>query len=284
MESPYNFSMDLTKLLQAIEEFIYEIACLTVLIPKTFFLLSFRPGLVHAYVTQELGKPKDERFDRFASPLLFWLVTGILPNFLVLSIFASLPAIRELVPTDYWISQFLHLSIENRFVALSAFAVSFPLAFAITIARAQKAETSRNSLREPFTQCYCLSPLLFACVPIWYLLEAAARGRHADITYFSSAYYYALGGWLIWVELSLFRAHLQIGWRRSLVLLGKSYWIFFFVLIILDSSILMLVALSNMEAEGQRSQTSLHPGQRLQSRLPALPRQRFLRHSQSNFQ
>jgi len=251
--------MDLTKLLQAIEEFIYEIACLTVLIPKTFFLLSFRPGLVHAYVTQELEKPKDERFDRFASPLLFWLVTGILPNFAVLSIFASLPAIRELVPPDYWISQFLHLSVENRFVALSAFAVSIPLAFAITIARAQKAETSRNSLREPlYTQCYCLSPLLFACVPIWYLLEAGARGRHTDITYFSSAYYYALGAWLIWVELSLFRAHLQIGWRRSLALLVKSYWIFLFVLIILETSILTFVALSNMGAEERKSQTSLY--------------------------
>jgi hypothetical protein len=129
--------MDLTKLLQALEEFIYDIACLAVLIPKTFFLLSFHPGLVYPYVTQELGKPKDERFDHFASPLLFWLVTGIFPNFIVLSIFASTPAISQLVPPDYWIPQFLHLSVENRFVALSAFAVSLPLAFAITIARAK---------------------------------------------------------------------------------------------------------------------------------------------------
>jgi hypothetical protein len=246
--------MDLTKLLQAIEEFIYEIACLTVLIPKTFFLLSFRPGHAHSYVMQELGKPKEERFDRFASPLLFWLVTGILPNFFVLSVFASLPEIRNLVPADYWISQFLHLSVENRFAALSAFAVSIPLAFAITIARAQKAETSRNSLREPlYTQCYCLSPLLLGCVPVWYLLEAEARGRHANITYFSPAYYYALGVWLVWVELSLFRAHLQIGWRRSLALLAKSYWIFLLVLFMLEASILTLVALSNMATQEQQS-------------------------------
>jgi hypothetical protein len=252
--------MDLNRLLQALEEFIYEIACLTVLIPKTFFLLSFRPARVHAYVTGELEKPKEERFDRFASPLLFWLVIGILPNFVVLSIFATLPGIRELVPPDYWISQILSLSVENRFVALSAFAVSVPLAFAITIARAQKSETSRNSLREPiYAQCYCLAPLLFACVPIWYLLEAAARGRHPEITYYSTAYYYVLGGWLIWVELSLFREHLQIGWRRSFVLLLKSYWIFLFVAVVLELSILILVALSNMGGEPRKPQASLRP-------------------------
>jgi hypothetical protein len=261
--------MDLNKLLQALEEFIYDIACLAVLLPKTFFLLSFRPGRVYPYVTQELAKPKDERFDRYASPLLFWLVTGIFPNFIILSIFASSPAMRQLVPPGYWIPQFLHLSVENRFVALSAFAVSLPLAFAITIARAQhNNETSKTSLREPlYCQCYCLAPLLFACVPIWYFLEAAARGRHGDITYFAPGYYYALGIWLVWVELSLFRAHLQIGWRRSLALLAKSYWIFLFVLIILEMSILMLVALTNMGAEEQKSQTS----PRSSVALPILP-------------
>jgi hypothetical protein len=84
------------------------------------------------------------------------------------------------------------------------------------------------------------------------LLEAAARGRHGDITFFAPAYYYALGIWLIWVELSLFRSHLKIGWRPSLILLAKSYWIFLFVLVILEMSILMLVALTNMGAAGQK--------------------------------
>jgi hypothetical protein len=252
--------MDLTKLLQALEEFIYEIACLAVLIPKTFFLLSFFPARVHAYVTGELSRPKEERFDSFASPLIFWLVTGILPNFAVLSIFANQPVIRSLIPPDYMMSQILSLSVENRFVALSAFAVSVPLAFAITIARAQKSETSRNSLREPiYAQCYCLAPVLFACVPIWYLLEAIARGRHPEITYFAPAYYYALGVWLIWVELSLFRVHLQIGWRRSAVLVAKSYWVFLFVMLVLELSILMLIALSNMGAEPAKPQASLRP-------------------------
>ena len=250
--------MDLTRLLQALEEFIYEIACLTILIPKTFFLLSFRPARVHAYVTGELAKPKEERFDGFASPLLFWLVTGMFPNFVILSIFATQPAIRTLVSDDYFISQFLSLSVENRFVALSALAVSVPLAFAIAIARAQKSETSRTSLREPiYAQCYCLAPVLLACVPVWYLVEASARGRHPEITYFSQAYFYALAAWLIWVELALFRDHLQIGWGRSFVLLMKSYWIFLFVMMILEMSILMLVQLSNMGTDTLKPRASL---------------------------
>jgi hypothetical protein len=252
--------MDLTRLLQALEEFIYEIACLTILIPKTFFLLSLRPARVHAYVVGELEKPKEERFDSFASPLLFWLVTGMFPNFVILSIFANLPAIRTLVPDDYLVSQFLNSSVENRFVALSAFTVSVPLAFAIAIARAQKSETSRSSLREPiYAQCYCLAPVLFACVPVWYLVEATARGRHPEITWYSQAYYSALAAWLIWVELALFREHLQIGWGRSFVLLLKSYWIFLFVVMILEMSILMLVQLSNMGTDSLKPKASLRP-------------------------
>lgn len=241
--------MDLTKLLQALEEFVFEIACLAVLIPKTFFLLAFRPRLVFACVVQELAKPKEDRFDRFASPLIFWLVTGVLPNFAVLSIFASLPALRRLMPPDYWVSQVLHLSVENRFVALAAFAVSLPLAFSIAIVRARKQEIGRSSLREPiYAQCYCLSPILTFSVPVWYLLEATARGVHQDITRFAQPYYYALGAWLVYVELSLFREHLQIGWGKSVLLLVKSYWIFLFVLVILESSILILIALSNFSA------------------------------------
>ena len=49
--------MDFTKLLHSLEELVYEAASLVVLIPKTFFRLTFFPNRIYQYVTDELSKP-----------------------------------------------------------------------------------------------------------------------------------------------------------------------------------------------------------------------------------
>ena len=46
---------------------------------------------------------------------------------------------------------------------------------------------------------------------------------------------------------------------RSFVLLLKSYWIFLFVMLILEMSILMLVQLSNMGTDSVKPKASLRP-------------------------
>src|SRR5882672_7103976 len=96
----HNRRMNVAKLLQALEELIFEVACLAVLLPKTFFGLAFSPGKAHAYVIDELQKKPEDRFDRYTSPLILWSVTGILPHFIILSIYAANPTISKLLAAN----------------------------------------------------------------------------------------------------------------------------------------------------------------------------------------
>ena len=236
--------MDIAKLLQALEEMIFEVACLAVLLPKTFFFLALFPARVHRYVTEELAKKREDRFDGFASPLIMWATCGILPNFILLSIISATPEIRKLLAAggDDFFLKLLALPAETRFAAVSTFVVSLPLAFAVVIAREGKKETSKSSLREPlYTLSYCTAPILFAATPLWFAVLALADRDHALADVFVPIYGSALLMWTAWVGVSLFRLHLGVTLRRALLLLGKAYFVFFGVLLLIELVILMML-------------------------------------------
>lgn len=237
--------MDVAKLLQAVEEIIFEVACLAVLVPKTFFFLAFSPRKAYAYVIDELQKKPQDRFDRFASPLILWSATGILPHFVILSVFAGNPELRELLAanTDDIALKLLVLPAETRFVALTAFAVSLPLAFAVVIARERKQETAKSSLREPlYTLCYCTAPVFLAGTPVWVAWAAQLRGLYPEVMeHVIPGYLFLLGLWTAWIGASLLRLHLGIDWARTLVLLVKAYFVFLGVMLLLEMSILVIL-------------------------------------------
>ena len=237
--------MDVAKLLQAVEEIIFEVACLAVLLPKTFFFLAFSPRKAYEYVIDELQKKPQDRFDRFTSPLILWSVTGILPHFIILSVFAGNPALRELLAanTDDLILKLLALPAETRFVALTAFAVSLPLAFAVVIARERKQETAKSSLREPlYTLCYCTAPVFLAATPVWAAWAAQLRGQYPGvIEHVILGYLSLLMVWTAWIGGSLLRLHLGIDWVRALLLLVKAYFVFIGVMMLLEMSILVIL-------------------------------------------
>jgi hypothetical protein len=236
--------MGVARLLQALEEVIFEVACLGVLLPKTFFFLAFSPRKAHAYVIEELQKKPEERFDRFASPLILWSVAGILPHFIILSIFAANPTASKLLAanTDDLLLKMLALPAETRFVALTVLAVSLPLAFAVVIARERQQQTARSSLREPlYTLCYCTAPVFMAATPLWALWEARVSGVYPRAMDVIQPYGAALAGWTAWIGASLFRLHLGVDRGRALVLLGKAYLVFFGVMALLEIGIIMIL-------------------------------------------
>ena len=236
--------MDIGKLLQGLEEMIFDVACLAVLVPKTFFSLAPFPGRVHRYVSEELAKKTEERFDRFASPLILWVVCGILPNFIFMSIVIGLPEIRKVIAAEgnVLVSQLLALPAESSFAVVTAFMVSLPLAFAVVIAREGKKEATKTSLREPlYTVSYCTAPILFAASPLWFLVVAQVKGSHPWVNDFMEFYGGCLALWMAWVGASLFRLHLGVTWRRAGMLLGKAYLVFFGVLMLIELVILMMV-------------------------------------------
>ncbi len=236
--------MGVARLLQALEEVIFEVACLGVLLPKTFFFLAFSPRKAYAYVVEELQKKPEERFDRFASPLILWSVAGILPHYIILSVFAANPTASKVLAanTDDLLLKMLALPAETRFVSLTILAVSLPLAFAVVIARERKQETARSSLREPlYTLCYCTAPVFLAATPLWALWEAKVSGVFPQAKFVLQPYGAALAFWIAWIGASLFRQHLGVERGRALLLLGKAYFVFFGVVALLEMGIILIL-------------------------------------------
>jgi|GEM_PF-4696961 len=64
---------------RSLEALISELALWIVLFPKTYITMIFRPAKITGYCLKELEKPKDERFNEYISPTLFWMLGGALP-------------------------------------------------------------------------------------------------------------------------------------------------------------------------------------------------------------
>jgi hypothetical protein len=71
--------MDLVKLIQSLQELVFEIVVWILLLPKTLFRALTRPDLMVKYVNAELQKEPEKQFDDFISPVLFFLLLAVIP-------------------------------------------------------------------------------------------------------------------------------------------------------------------------------------------------------------
>ncbi len=67
------------KILQALEDVIFEIMAWIMLLPKTLFQVIFAPTKAIKYVNEEWEKKLEDRFDEFLSPIFFWILVAVLP-------------------------------------------------------------------------------------------------------------------------------------------------------------------------------------------------------------
>jgi hypothetical protein len=171
--------VDLQKLIQALEEFVYEVALLPLLLPKTLFRFAFRPKRIHDYVNAELDKPAGERYAEYLSPILYWLLIAIAPAFFMIN--------RSLrVTTDSLGSDIYQEPVEVRLSIIIIFLIWPPLSFTLGAILRQNIKLTRETARRPFyKRCMNLAPLylvlVFAAPSMLGLLETN-RPAHAPLT------------------------------------------------------------------------------------------------------
>ena len=71
--------MDVVNILRGLEDGVYELCVLAILIPRTFVALVFNPKWAYDSVVTEFEKPVSARFQEYASPVLFWVLVGVVP-------------------------------------------------------------------------------------------------------------------------------------------------------------------------------------------------------------
>jgi len=226
--------MDFMRLLQSLEELLYELASWLVFYPVTLWRTLTRPREMMRYADSELGDTLEKRYTDTLSPPLFLLLTLLLAHGLELALIARrddslLPAVMR---------------DDANLLIFRAFLFSiFPLLMAVRLLKRAGLPLDRETLKAPFySQCYVAAPFAFGVSAGVNLLRT---GRHEMILMGSAVALLSLL-WYLLVEVRWFRHDLGVG--RSLAL-----WLV--VRTVLEAAALVILAsvvLSFGLASGQR--------------------------------
>lgn len=196
--------MDLLKIIQSLQDFMYELVVWILLLPKTILRAVFRPGLMVSYVNQEWEKAESDRFDEYLSPALFLLVVAVVPN----TLFNWMG--RALVSTDLAAQL-----TENNLVASTMAVLTCLLVFLFWLQILSRKPVRRSMLKRLFfIQCYLVAP-----AQLIYLLLALVGLN-------------TVSPWVIWVvnilittfyEAFAFRDELKVGWFKGWFLAWLPY-------------------------------------------------------------
>jgi len=140
--------MIFNKIIQALEEIIYHFILWIILLPKTFYKVLFFPKWIHCYVESELLKETDKQFNEYLSPILFWIITALLPFVIAFS------RGEEIAKNILNLGQIDH--IYTFFILILIVPI---LTFAVWVQIFKKLKFNRHELRlQIYTQFYAFAP------------------------------------------------------------------------------------------------------------------------------
>lgn len=187
------------KILQSLEEVIFEIMAWIMFLPKTLAQVVFKPREIIQYVNgqMELEKP-EERFDEFLSPIFFWIIVGVLPLTYAL-----------LSEKDIQQGGVLAVFLENKILFGSGIASLLLLTYLTWIELINDRPIRKSALKRMFyIQCYITSP----AVLIITLIARLTTTIQAFQEYLAASIVF-----VIFYETFVMEAELGIGW-------GKAVW------------------------------------------------------------
>jgi len=151
--------MDLSNVISTTENLLYQLTVWLVLLPRTLFRVVTRPTWIPNYVAGELGKPNEQQFDEYMTPLLFFVLLTIVPNLIANTYWPQYPY-TDFATDRNFVGQAQHLSTQHRFFVYSLIWMLLPLSFALVHLFAQKKELSGSQLKPLFySQCLRVAPL-----------------------------------------------------------------------------------------------------------------------------
>lgn len=191
--------MDFMRLLQSLEELLYELVSWLVFYPVTLWRTLRRPQQMMRYADVELGDTQEERYTDTLSPPLFLLLTLLFAHGLELALIAH----RD----DAMLPDMLRN--DTNLLVFRAFLFSFfPLLMAVRLLGRTGAVLDRNTLKPPFySQCYVAAPFAFG-------LSAGmniARTGHQEMVAVGSVIAVLSLLWYTVVEVRWFRHDLRVG-------------------------------------------------------------------------
>lgn len=197
--------MDFLKLIQQLDELLYEVMSWLVFYPVTLWRALTRPLKMMDYSDAELGDPAERQYTDTLSPPLFLLLTLVLSHALELSLVGQNAVVSQKAGLGGLVDDDSTLILMRV-----AFFSIFPLVMAARLVRARHVRLDRVPLKAPFySQCYATAPfaLMVGVSSILMRLKTAE---------------WMLGGFVLLLFALLWFGTLQILWFAQH--LRVSYW------------------------------------------------------------
>ena len=146
--------MDFLKLIQSLDELLYEIMSWLIFYPVTLWRTLTKPLTMMTYSEAELGDPAERQYTDTLSPPLFLLLTVALTHAAELSLVGQDQLVIDRTGLGAFVSD-----DSSLILARVAFFSIFPLIMAARMVRARHVKLDRVPLKPPFySQCYVTAP------------------------------------------------------------------------------------------------------------------------------
>lgn len=146
--------MDFLKIINSLEEFLYEAMSWLLFYPLTLWRSVTSPLALMAYSDQELSKPVDQQYLDSVSPPLFLMLSLLINHGLEVATHVSMR-----MPGEHALSDQIFRSHETLLLVRSLLYGLYPLLFSATLLKRSGQFFDREHLRAPFyAQCCIASP------------------------------------------------------------------------------------------------------------------------------
>ena len=142
-------------LLRQFESVLYTATMWLLFIPKMFFGLILQPWKIVPHVDAELAKAPEDRFQGSINPLVYFVLTIVVPATFAISAMAANYKTSD-TGTATLLKAVGALSFDYRIEMLAIFLLSFPLGLAFVINRKLGIEITLEGMRRAYyAQCLC---------------------------------------------------------------------------------------------------------------------------------
>ncbi|NJN79267.1 MAG: hypothetical protein HC797_01635 [Anaerolineales bacterium] len=207
--------MDFLKLIQSLEDLLYEFIVWALLLPKTLIRATFRPDWMVSYVNQQWDKKPEEQYDEYITPGLFFIAMAVLPS-------ALLTWAQNM---EFDLLQSLTQINENNLITSALTTLISILIYLIWLKWLNKHTIKRSGLKRLFMiQCYLVTPPQL----IYILLIVLGWGELGSVSV-------SLAGTalLVFYESFAFKDEMKVSWWKGLWYAAIPYLAFFVVAILI---------------------------------------------------
>jgi len=142
-------------LLRQFESVLYTATMWLLFIPKMFFGLILQPWKIVPHVDAELAKAPEDRFQGSINPLVYFVLTIVVPAAFAISAMAANYKTND-TGTATLLKAVGALSFDYRIEMLAIFLLSFPLGLAFMVNRKLGIEITLEGMRRAYyAQCLC---------------------------------------------------------------------------------------------------------------------------------